>query len=391
MVRAALLLVAALAATAAGAQSFPPERWTLRALPEATPAPIHAREMLIVTLRGDYGDHIALEELTVPPVDGLSWVQLGHDRWFEEYVDGLPHRVFERRLALWPEEDGTVALPALTHRFTLSPRGSVRRSFDVASEPLRFEVAPPLEEAGWWLPARALTVEEEWTGGDALNLRPGEALTRTVRLTAAGVTPDRIGPQPSLDTDTVFAFPEPETREMAITPEGPVSRVTWRWSILPDTPRPTAVPPVTIRWFDTVAREMRAIDLPAKPIAVAEDVFGVRRERSILDALAPLAAPGGLAAGLAAGLALAFRGLRPRALADRLAAPLRRLRLRRALRRAAVRGDAFAARRAARALAGDPADPALAALDRLAYGPGAAAPAAVRAAAAALLARDPAK
>jgi hypothetical protein len=393
MVRLLATLAALLLGCAAAADGLPPEEWTLRAIPDPHPEPLLAREMLTITLRGDYGDYIALERLEVPPIGGLGWLQLGFDLWSEEMVDGLPRRIFERRIAVWPEEDGAVTLPPLTHRMTLAPRGSTRHPFEVTSEPLTLQVGAPPPHEGWWLPARGVSAVEEWSGGDAEALRPGQPLTRTVRLTVLGVTPDRVGPQPSLKSDTVFAFPEAEERSVTLTPDGPVSVVTWRWSILPDTPRPTVVEPVVIHWFDTVARQMRTLTLPPKRIAVAADVFGVERRGDALQRLAPFAAPTAAALAFCAGLVAALRGWRPAGALRSAAAPFRRARLRLRLRRAVEIGDAFAARRLARAMARDADDPRLEPLDRLAYGRDAAtaSASALRAAVASWLRREPAK
>jgi hypothetical protein len=406
--RAGALLLAALWLAAvwpgAPARAFAPETWTLTVVPEARTGPLHPRQMILATIRGEYGDYVALEDLRLPPMTGLTWMQLGRDEWREEMIDGLPRRIFERRVALWPETDGAVTIPPLTHRLTLAPRGSQRYPFEVVSEPLTLSVAPAPEvpEGGRWLPLRALEVEETWSG-EAENLRPGEAVIRTVRLRALGVAPEGIGAAPELMTDTVFAFRDPELREMAITPEGPVSTVTWRWTILPNTPRPTAIAPIRIAWFDVEAGAHRLVELPGRALAVSSAMAGIVERVPALERLSAWAPPAALAAGAALGLLAGFGPPRRAGLgriARAAAARLDRARARLSLRRAARRGDAAAAWRAAQALdlaassaagmrAGDAA--ALATLDRLAWGPppgrGADPAAEVRAACAALLDR----
>lgn len=372
MVRAALL-AALLLGAAARAQDT--GDYALSAIPAPQAQTLYAGEMLLVTLRGVYDDDILLEKMVAPRAEGWSWTQLGHDQWREERIDGLVRRVFERRFAFFADRAETLTLPAFTHDLTL-PDGRQRVIRPVTSAPVEVTVAEPPQGEGWWLPARALTVEERWEG-DSEALMVGQPLRRTITLTAQGLGADRLPPMPVIAAKDVFAFPEPETRTTEITPEGPVARAVWRWSILPETPHPAVIPALTLTWFDTQARQARAVTLPAKRIAVAGAVLGVAARDPVLERLAPLAAPLGLALGFVGGLALLGRGLRLRRGAGaRLDAALRAITARRRLARAAARGDLFAMRRAAGALAhaAPPArraaaDAALAALDRAAYGP----------------------
>jgi len=370
---AAALIAALLPGAAARAQDA--GEYALEAIPAPHAAPLYAGEMLLVTLRGVYDDDILLEKMVAPRAEGWSWTQLGHDTWREERIDGLSRRVFERRFAFFADRAGALTLPAFTHALTL-PEGRERVVRPIVSAPVAVAVAPPPESAAWWLPAQALTVEEVWEG-DAGALVVGQPLHRTITLTAQGLGADRLPPMPAIATEEVFAFPQPEERATELTPQGPVARVVWRWSILPETPHPVVLPALTLDWFDTQARQPRTVTLPAKRIAVAGAVLGVEARDPLLERLAPLAAPLALGLGFLGGLALLARGLTLRGgIGGRLRALLAAAAARRRLSRAAARGDVFAARRAAHGLAQSAspalraaAEPALTAFDRAAYGP----------------------
>ncbi|SEA79556.1 BatD family protein [Rubrimonas cliftonensis] len=389
MTRRAALLLLAVCVAGRGAADAPAD-WSLAIVPAPLGPEIYVGEMIPVTLRGVYGGGVALENLEAPETPGLSWVQLGRDRWFDEMVDGLARRVFERRYAMWAEKSGTLEIPSFGHQLTLIPRRGEREEVTMIAPPATLRIAPPpvAGEAGpdRWLPLTALHVDETWSGPtDALDI--GEVAVRTVTLLAHGLTPDRMPTTPDIDTDAVFVFPEDEIRTVEITPDGPVTTVVWRWTITPDTPEPSLIPPLRIPWFDTRAREMREIALPARRFAVDGAVFGVERRDERLERAARWAGPLGFAGGLALGAGAIAAAARRRGLSAREALAAVAVRARRALapvaarielwraraglRAAVARGDAFAARRAARrrAQAGD-LDPAtLAMFDRLAYGP----------------------
>ena len=79
--------------------------------------------MILVTIRGSYRRHITRERVEQPPLDGFSWSQLGPDRWYEERIRGRPVKMFERRMALYPERAGELTIGAFTHHLTLTDEG----------------------------------------------------------------------------------------------------------------------------------------------------------------------------------------------------------------------------------------------------------------------------
>lgn len=312
---------------------------------EAPAAPV-VGEMLRVRLHGVYPGTTLDESLDMPRSAEYDWVRLLEDRW---QVNTQGELEFERDLAVFPKRSGRLQIGPFVHELLRPAGGGERRSIAVRAEPVQIEVQPFPAANEWPLAARAMELSDEWSRPPG-ELPDGETVTRRVTLTALGVLPENLPPQPVMGAPWLISLSPPEQRELQITPLGPVTRITWAWQLRPRTGQPGVLPEVRIDWFDTGQRQLRQLVLAAAPIGYA----GFARDR---DALVEAGLRGGgwllaaLLAGLVPGLALLLPRLqvgagRLRALRD----ALHGWRLRWALQLAARRGDAAAAWRTAQAI-----------------------------------------
>ncbi len=211
-------------------------------------------EMVLVTIRGTYRRHITRESLKQPELDGFSWSQLGQDMWTEARIRGQKVKVFTRRMALFPERAGTLAIGAFTHNLTLTDEGDDWFEHAALSQPIEIEVKLAPEVEGVWFPVKRLVVTDQWSNAPD-QLAPGEAVLRVIRVEALGVTPEMIPPMPELTSPSAMIFPHPEQRLAELTPEGPVSYAFWRWTIRPTNDVSTIVEPISFPYFDTETRQ----------------------------------------------------------------------------------------------------------------------------------------
>ncbi|WAJ26978.1 BatD family protein [Antarcticirhabdus aurantiaca] len=321
-----------------------PESARLELIVEQPHADTHVEEMVLVRLRGVYTVAVAIEEMKQPPLVNFGWQQLGRDSWTSAFIDGKKRTVFERRLALYPSRPGRLEIGAFTHLLTVAD-GARREKRAVVSAPVAIEVSPiPPDAGGWWLPASRLSYSDEWDR-DPSRLASGEVARRTVTIEAVGVPASRLPPRPKMLAEWLITFAEPEERTQAITPDGPVAKVVWRWRMRPVSSEPGLLEAFHIPWYDTQARAVRDIVLRSQRIAL-EGVLTEAPEPGIGDRLADNAPVLAAAAGfLLTGAVLlpSRRRLREtewRRLLRRLPVAPERLRLAAAVRR----GDAMTAR-----------------------------------------------
>jgi len=222
-------------------------------------------EMIVVTIRGSYRRHITRERVEQPPLDGFSWSQLGPDRWYEERIRGRPVKMFERRMALYPERAGDLTIGAFTHHLTLTDEGDEWFEYPLRSAPVAISVAPA-PEASDWFPVRRLRISDDWSNAPD-QLAPGEGVLRVLRIEALGAMPGMIPPMPELHSPSGLIFAHPEKRLVELTPEGPMTYAFWRWTIRPGNDTSAIVEPIRLRYFDTTARRSQEVTISAQRVA----------------------------------------------------------------------------------------------------------------------------
>ncbi|MAU97609.1 MAG: hypothetical protein CMP81_17255 [Fulvimarina sp.] len=365
-----VLCVGAAAPAPAAAQDL-----TLTATIEADAPEPYVGEMVLVTLKGYYDAFITLERFEGIQLANFTWLQLGRDVWSKGRKNGREYTSVERRLALYPEKAGTLAIGPFRHHLTIDDGKGRRSETVVVSNAASLTVRPkPATIAGWWLPARNITIDDHFDM-DTARLADGATATRTVTITATGQTAGALPPPPKVVAPWLIAFIAPEVRSTQITRDGPVATVRWQWRMRPSKAEPGRLPAYDIPWFDTKSRQMRNVVMKSRRFAYATITApeGDVARTSLAAWLLPLGL--GLALPVAAGLA-GRRPLRPREILARLRARLPE-RDTIAMRTALLRGDARAYRTiAARRLSRRGLSPEreLEALDAALFRPGARAP-----------------
>ncbi|MEO1469536.1 MAG: hypothetical protein AAFV86_10785, partial [Pseudomonadota bacterium] len=230
----------------------------------------------------------------------------------------------------------------------------------------------PVAEDEAWLPARAIEISDTWDV-EPTELDENAIAQRRVVMRALGTTPEMMPTQPRLNEPWLISFSPPERRSMQLTPEGPVTTLTWVWSLKPVTGEVGVLPEIRFPWFDTVARAEASIAIPARAIGYAD--FADNRAGAWPSAFAaPWAVPAILIGAAALVVAGTVRGRRLSGLRATLRRRLEAYLAGRRILAAARRGDGAGLRRAALELAGrhgrrEAALALLEPLDRHLFGP----------------------
>lgn len=241
----------------------------------ATP---YVGEMVLIEIIGTYARHIALEQLEQPPLEGIGWMQLGQDYWWDTREEGRQVKKLRRRMALFPSRPGRLEIGAFQHRLHLIDKGDDWFEHVIASEPLTIDVVPAPDGDDWWFPVRRLKIEDNWSNAPD-QLAPGEGVMRIIRVEALGLPPEAIPPMPELRSPSGGVFAHPEKRLVDLTPEGPLSVAFWRWTIQPVNGTSVILEPMEVSYFDTTVR--RAFTARITPTRVAYAMGAVPETRSV--------------------------------------------------------------------------------------------------------------
>ena len=165
---------------------------------EASPTDPYVQQQVIYTVRLYRRVQISNAALSEPGSDADAIIkQLEKDKSYAGRHDGKRYEVFERRYAFYPQTSGRVTLEPMTltaqivagRRSFFDPFGQSLNTKWVASEAITLEGKPiPATFTGkTWLPARRLTLDEEWNPLEP-TVTAGEPLTRTLFLWADGLS-----------------------------------------------------------------------------------------------------------------------------------------------------------------------------------------------------------
>ena len=237
---------------------------------------VYVQGQVILTLRvqqsigldGRSISELKLDNAFVKPLEQHS---------FQRNIDGRPWRVDEVRYAIFPEQSGTLEIPAQVFSGRIS-RG--RQSvFDLGgsgqllrrnSKPLSINVLPKPSSftADTWLPAQNLTLQENWST-EPNELRVGESTTRTIQILGEGLQGAQLPPILFTPIDGLKYYPDqPQISEQEVA-DGLVGIRQDSAAVVPVRSGSYLIPEIRIPWWNTQTEQLEYAVLPEREINVA--------------------------------------------------------------------------------------------------------------------------
>jgi hypothetical protein len=240
----------------------------------AEPDVVYAQAQVVFTLRLYVGVSIGRATLTAPETTGVEAIveKLGEDTSYQTMRGGRAFSVRERRYAVFPQQQGSLTIGPVTFEAMVIPdRGFSRvqrfRS-DVVELSVQPAVAPPPALAGAaWLPAREVTLSEQWSEPDG-EIAVGVPRTRTIIVEGVGVLETQL-PDVALETQPgVRQYADQPELVREVTPDGLKSRRSVSYAVIAQTPGEVALPGVRLPWWNVVAQRWEVAELPSRPLNV---------------------------------------------------------------------------------------------------------------------------
>ncbi len=243
---------------------------------------IYVQQQLIYTLRLYYATSISDHGLTDLDLDNVLLVQLGNRKDFEARIDGRLYNVAEWQFALYPQSSGELVIPAQTfsgrvriqNRYSLGGLKHIR----IQSPEHKINVLPvpdAFPANAQWLPARSVTLNQEWSGNYA-QWQEGTPLTRKLTLQAKGLTAAQLPPLVMPPIQGVRQYPEqPQLNEQ---PEnlnqkgaGLVGEKTLSIALIPTESGVLNLPQLQVPWWNTETDQLEYATLDALPLTISAD------------------------------------------------------------------------------------------------------------------------
>ena len=206
--------------------------------------------------------------------------QLGEPRTYEKLINGVRHGVIELRYAIFPQQSGQLSIPALQFSATMAnprrsnsfdPFGQQGRLSRVKSAVIALQVKPkpadyPADAA--WLPARALTLSENWNPQPSNNIKVGDSLTRSLTLSAEGLSSAQLPPLPASQSAGLRSYPDQPQLSNQITEQGLLGTREERQALVPNRAGMIELAALDIPWWNTQTDKLEHLNLAARQLEV---------------------------------------------------------------------------------------------------------------------------
>ena len=245
---------------------------------EVTRREVYVQAQLVCILRIYRAAEFLEAKLSDFDPEGAVTYRLGKDATYAKAIDGRRYRVIERRFAVFPQASGSLTLPAIRLDARIAEAGAAStmgllfgegRRLRIATQPVEVTVKPrPAAAATPWLPARAVTLADEWPE-EPPRLVAGEPVTWTLRLTAEGLAGEQL---PSLELPALEGartYPDQPTISTRAGGHAMHAERVHRIAMVPGAAGTLTIPELRVAWWDVEADAARTVLLPARTIAVS--------------------------------------------------------------------------------------------------------------------------
>ena len=239
----------------------------------------YVQGMVRYTLRVLFTVNLAQGSLTDPEPENALVHRVGEDREYQTTRNGQTYQVIERRFVVFPQQSGTLFIPAPVLDAQIPGDTSRDPYFNrmfTSSRPIRLrgeaftlEVKPRPDQSKsqFWLPAEAVELTEVWQPQDN-TLAVGDPLTRNITITVLGVVGEQLPELQFEDIDGIKLYPDrPQTNTHNLQ-NNIQGEKSLRIAYMPTQTGSYTLPELMLHWWDTKSDQERVATLPARIVEV---------------------------------------------------------------------------------------------------------------------------
>lgn len=142
------------------------------------------------------------------------------------------------------------------------------KPFTLTTKEIQLNIQPAITEVSPWLPAKALTLEEQWPSNQTL--RVGEPFSRSFLIKAEGLKASQLPHLEDLQSENstfkVYAD-KPEEQETVL--KGIIhSMRKEQYTLIPQQAGTLVLPEISISWWDSTKKEKKTSIIPARSVQI---------------------------------------------------------------------------------------------------------------------------
>lgn len=250
---------------------------------------VYVNQQIILTHRLYTSINLRDYSLSELKIDNVILQRLG-DTTYQKVLNGRPYLVLEVKYAVLPKSVGTVDIPKL--RFGAYEVNS-RSQFGVFNnrgnqvfrdtEAITVDVLaqPTQSGARGWMPSSEVKLEQRWSG-DVENATVGEPITRTITITAKGLSSAQITPLDVPQSQDYRIYPDQPQLSQSLSSEGLSSTRVESLALVPNQPGEITLPAIELRWWDINQQKEQVSRLPATTLQVLPSASSADDQTSLI-------------------------------------------------------------------------------------------------------------
>ncbi|MBQ4831845.1 protein BatD [Pseudoalteromonas sp. MMG010] len=238
---------------------------------------LYVQEAGVYTVKLFLAKELLDGSLSAPTMPDAQLTQLGKQTEDYQLVNGKRYLVITREYLVQPQKSGVHTLQAPSFQ------GRVRQNYrqmavSALGQDVTLEVKPiPANYQGDWLPSELVSLDEQWQPEDS-TIEVGTPITRTITLTALGVTKDQLPDLEVGSVNEIRSYPDAKENNNAVRNGRVVSQQVASYALLPQTPGTYTLPKVTLPWFNTKINQISYASLPERTITVTPNSNSVNSQ-----------------------------------------------------------------------------------------------------------------
>jgi len=258
----------------------------------------YIQQQVIYTLRfyhqGRYVDGL----IRPPKFDKMLVEELKEQSVYQKKIQGKNYTVYEWIYALYPQNSGEIHIdpPVFNGRIQYAGRLKQVKEFaknitlNVQAEPTSYTQ----QATNSWLPAKAVTLEEEWTLPNSTQIRVGDTLTQIVTMNVEGQKANQLPNIKLLSQTDYKVYPEKPISSESKNDRGIISAKQFKRSIIATQAGTLTLPEQVVYWWNTQTNQLDKTVLPAKTYQIEAAMI---EQQNLVDCTLPShdlkAVPGG--------------------------------------------------------------------------------------------------
>lgn len=237
----------------------------------------YVQSQLIFTLRLISAVNLVNLNVETPTI-AQAFVEKLSDSTYEKTINGEHFGVYEIKYAIFPQASGELSIPPVLFSGAVPERRSrsVFDPFNGRGKAVRLrspQASITIKEqatdfsGSHWLPSKRIRLEESWSKAPD-QLKVGESVTRTIKITAVGLMAEQLSPLKVLSLPGVKTYPDQAQTQSQASSSDMISTRIESVAILPTQAGTITLPAIKLAWWDTTTDRPQVASLPQRTIEV---------------------------------------------------------------------------------------------------------------------------